>query len=225
MSRIRLLCGMATLTTVLLANLATWASPVLKEYLEIDYDSAGTPMQITRRWQLDDNAAAKVRVLRNGAVYVMTAERHKRVGKFWFSLRADEVYVVEMPEDQVKMALKTPFATLAPEPEWKPLGEKQVAGVKCRGWSIPSPEEPSVSAEIWVDAAGSVVYSASFSEGRLVSQSLRVRSGEPSQSDRNLFTIPSGAKQKRVSLQVVSSLLLEFFGTQQGVNPSPPAKR
>lgn len=118
---------MATLTIVLLANLATWASPALKEYLEIDYDSAGTPMQVTRRWQLDDDAVAKVRVLRNGAVYVMVVERHKRVGRFWFSLRADEVYVVEMPEDQVKMALKTTFATPAPEPAWKPLGEKQVA--------------------------------------------------------------------------------------------------
>lgn len=168
---------------------------------------------------------AKVRVLRNGAVYVMVVDRHKREVKFWFSLRADEVYVVEMPKDQVEMALRTPLATLAPESEWKPLGEKQVAGVKCRGWSIPSPEESGVSAEVWVDEESSVVYSASFHNGRLVSQSLRVRSGEPSQSDRNLFTIPPGAKQKRVGFQVVSSLLLQFFGTQQGVNPSPPAKR
>lgn len=198
---------------------------MLKEYLEIDYDSAGTPMQVIRRWQLDDNAVAKVRVLRNGAVYVMVVDRHRREVKFWFSLRAGEVYIVEMSEDQVKMALKTTFATLAPEPAWKPLGEKQVAGVKCRGWSIPSPEESGASAEVWVDEKSSVVYSASLHEGRLVSQTLRVRSGEPSESDKNLFTIPPGAKQKRVGFQVVSSLLLQFFGTQQGVNPSPPAKR
>lgn len=198
---------------------------MLKEYLEIDCDSAGTPMQVIRRWQLDDNAVAKVRVLRNGAVYVMVVDRHRREVKFWFSLRAGEVYIVEMSEDQVKMALKTTFATLAPEPAWKPLGEKQVAGVKCRGWSIPSPEESGVSAEVWVDEKSSVVYSASLHEGRLVSQTLRVRSGEPSESDKNLFTIPPGATQKRVGFQVVSSLLLQFFGTQQGVNPSPPAKR
>lgn len=223
MNSISLLRGMATMTMVLLANVATWASPVLKEYIEMEYDSAGTPSQVTRRWQLDDDAVTKVRVLRNGAAYVMVVERNKRVVKFWFSLRADEVYVVELTTDQRELALQTSSLPLVPESEWKPIGEKQVAGTKCKGWSIPW--QSGISVEMWLDAEGSVVYSASFSEGRLVSQSLRLRSGEPSQSDRDLFILPSGAKQKSVSFQVVSSLLMRFFGNQQSVNSSPPTKR
>lgn len=224
MNNIRSLRWIATMVIVLLANVATWASPVLKEYIEIDYDSAGIPVQVSRMWQLDDDQVTKVRVLRDGAAYVVVAERNKRLLKFWFSLRADEVYVVEVTAEQSQLALRTSSPALVPESEWKPLGEKQVAGIKCRGWSVPS-QEAGATGEMWIDEEGSVVYSASLYEGRLLNQLLRVRSGDPSQSDSDLFTLPHRAREKSVSFQVVSSLLMRFFGKQQGTNPSSHTKR
>lgn len=207
-------CWMTASMILCLACGATLASPTMREYVEVQYDMEGTPAKVTRTWQLDDNQTTKMRVVRDSASYVMVVDRGKQVLKLWLSRRPTEVFVVEQSEVQRKLVLPNNFSrAVPPESTWKPLGERQVANIRCKGWLIPTASEGS-SSELWVDEDGSVVYSVAFHEGRVVSQQFRLRSSRPSASDRSLFILPSPAKERRIDSQELGSLLLNFFTGQ-----------
>jgi hypothetical protein len=200
-----------TFVWLLMCSVATGASPVLREYLEIAYQD-GIPTSLTRRWEFHETSRTTTRITKGDRVLIIVVDRRLQTAKFWSSFTKDEVYVIDQADLQRSLNIADALrASVPPESNWQSLGEKDIAGTRCKGWRVPA-SDCTAYAELWADTEGGVAYSASFVGGQLVSQTIRLRRAKPSQSEVKLLTIPPNAKEKRLSTKDLQAILERFFG-------------